>query len=239
MNSFNNKKRLKFIITLGTGTFGSSKSNQITLEGYRATADIEKAGGVQLSTLKGKIYGVSQSDMNSCVTLQWRPRNIIQNTVEVYAIDGDQESIVFKGMIINAWPDFYSMPDVFLNIFAQSAYAGQIQAVPPISFKGAIEVSTVMSKIAKSMELTLENNDVRSKVTDIYLANTSMEQVRELARMAGIDFYIDIDTLAITPPNAPRQYSIVPEISKESGLIGYPTFDGIGVSLRCLFNPEI
>ena len=38
-NSFENKKELRFIITLGTGKFGSSSNNQIRLEGYRARAD--------------------------------------------------------------------------------------------------------------------------------------------------------------------------------------------------------
>ncbi len=42
-NSFENKKELRFIITLGTGKFGSSNNNQITLEGYRATVDFTTA----------------------------------------------------------------------------------------------------------------------------------------------------------------------------------------------------
>jgi hypothetical protein len=62
--SFQNKKALRFIITLGTGKFGSSNNNQITLQGFRATVDIDKAGGTQMGTLKAQIFGVSQSDMN-------------------------------------------------------------------------------------------------------------------------------------------------------------------------------
>ena len=44
MQSFDNKKQLKFLITLGTGLFGSSKNNVITLQGYRAVVEIDKAG---------------------------------------------------------------------------------------------------------------------------------------------------------------------------------------------------
>jgi hypothetical protein len=33
-NSFDNPKELKFVITLGVGTFGSGSSNQITLQGF-------------------------------------------------------------------------------------------------------------------------------------------------------------------------------------------------------------
>lgn len=33
--SFDNKKALRFVITLGTGKFGSSNNDQITLQGFR------------------------------------------------------------------------------------------------------------------------------------------------------------------------------------------------------------
>jgi hypothetical protein len=40
MASFDNKKELRFVITLGQGGFGSSSNNQITLEGYRAVGKV-------------------------------------------------------------------------------------------------------------------------------------------------------------------------------------------------------
>ena len=70
--SFENKKELRFIITLGTGKFGSSSNNQIRLEGFRATVEIDKAGGMMMGTLRAQIYGVQQTDMNSITTLQWK-----------------------------------------------------------------------------------------------------------------------------------------------------------------------
>jgi hypothetical protein len=45
MSSFTNKKALKFVITLGTGSFGSSANNQITLQGFRAIVSIDRGGG--------------------------------------------------------------------------------------------------------------------------------------------------------------------------------------------------
>ena len=105
--SFDNKKALRFVITLGTGKFGSSNNDQITLQGFRASVDIDKAGGVQMGTLRAKIYGVSQSDMNTCTSFTMQaPRDggyLYQpNTVEVFAIDGDVETLVFAGNIVNA-----------------------------------------------------------------------------------------------------------------------------------------
>jgi len=239
MSSFDNPKELRFVITLGTGTFGSSNNNQITLQGYRAIADIDKAGGMMMGTLRALIYGVSQSDMNSITTLQWQVKSIIPNTVAVYAIDGPQESLVFRGNIVNAWGNYQSMPDVFMQIQAQAAYFNQLQPVPPVSFKGSVDVATVMGKIAAGMGYTFENNGVSVQLSNPYLPNTALEQAKALARAAGIDLYVDDTVLAITPANTPRTGTSILQVSAGAGLKGYPTFDGVGVNFLMLFNPAV
>ena len=238
MPSFENKKALRFVITLGTGKFGSSDNDTITLQGFRAIADIDKAGGMMMGTLRAKIYGVAQADMNSVTTLQWMPGTLIPNTVEVYAIDGAAETLVFAGNIVNAWADYQGMPDVFLHIQAQSAFFNTLKAVPPRSFKGGVDVASVMAQIARDLGYTFENNGVTTQLVDVYLPNTGMEQTKDLARAAGCDLYLDDKILAITPPNVPRKV-MIPLISSASGLVGYPTFDGVGVNFQTLFNPAI
>jgi len=238
MPSFENKKALRFVITLGTGKFGSSDNDTITLQGFRATADIDKAGGMMMGTLRAKIYGVKQSDMNSVTTLQWKAGLLIPNTVEVYAIDGTVETLVFAGNIVNAWADYQSMPDVYLHIQAQAAFFNALKAIPPRSFEGGVDVASVMAQIARDLGYTFENNGVMTQLVDVYLPNTGMEQAKDLARAAGCDLYLDDMILAITPPNVPRKL-IIPLISSASGLVGYPTFDGVGVNFQTLFNPAI
>lgn len=238
MTSFNNKKQLRFVITLGTGKFGSSKNNTVTLQGFRAIVDIDKAGGMMMGTLKAKIFGVKQADMNSITTLQWKPQTWMPNTVEVFALDGAAETLVFAGNIVNAWADYQSMPDVFLHIQAQAAYFNALKPIPPRSFKGAIDVPSVMAQIAADLGYTFENNGVVTQLTDIYLPNTGLEQAKDLARAAGCDLYLDDKILAITPPNVPRK-TLIPVISAQTGLVGYPTFDGVGVNFQALFNPGV
>lgn len=237
--SFENKKELKFVITLSTGKFGSSNNNQITLEGYRASIYIDKAGGSQMGTLQAEIYGVDQSDMNSITLLQFKPDYTLDNNITIYAVDGSVETLVFYGNIVNAWGNYDRAPDVFLHIQAQTVYYDQLQASPPLSYKGAIDVATIMAQIANSLGLVFENNNVHVMLTDVYLPNTLVEQAKDLAKMAGCTLIIDDNVLAITPKNIPRNTPFIPEISPTSGLIGYPTFDGFGVNFQCLFNPSI
>ena len=238
MPSFDSKKQLRFVVTLGTGKFGSSDNDTITLQGFRAIADISKAGSVQMGQLRAKIYGVKQADMNSVTTLQWKAGLLIPNTVEVFAIDGAAETLVFAGDIVNAWADYQSMPDVYLHIQARSAFFNALKAIPPRSFKGRVDVASVMAQIARDLGYAFENNGVTTQLTDVYLPNTGMEQAKDLVRAAGCDLYLDDKILAITPPNVPRK-AIVPLISPASGLVGYPTFDGVGVNFQTLFNPAV
>ncbi len=238
MSSFSNKKQLRLTITLGTGTFGSSNNNQIILEGFRTVVDIDKAGGMMMGTLRARVYGVSQQDMNSVTTLQWKPRTWIPNTVEVTAIDGDAQTLVFAGNIVNAWANYQTMPDVFLQIQAQSAFFGALKMIPPRSFKGSIDAASIFTQIAGDLGLTFENNGVNTQVTDIYLPNSGLEQAKDLAKAVNCDLYVDDKVLAITPLNSPRAGAI-PVISSVSGLIGYPTFDGVGVNFQTLFNPGV
>lgn len=238
MTSFANKKRLRFVITIGTDKFNEAGDNQITLEGFRSSIDIDKAGGMMMGTLKARIYGVKQADMNAITTLMWRPNATVKNTVQVTAIDGDQETLVFAGNIVNAWGDYQHMPDVFLYIHSQSAYFGGLTPVRPISIPGGIDVKVVMERIAKELGLSFENNNVSITLTDVYLANTPKEQALELSRAGNFDLYIDDKVLAITNRYSPRAGDI-PEISSQSGMMGYPTFDSTGVVFHTLFNPAI
>lgn len=238
MPSFTNKKELKFVITLGTGKFGSSDNNQITLQGFRAQCLIDHAGGQMMGQLDAKIYGVSQEDMNHITTLRYKLDDTVTNTVQVFAVDGDQQSLVFTGYIINAWGDYTNAPQVFLMIQAQQAFGDLIKPVAPRSYPDPVDVAVILGQICNDMGFTLENNSVSVILPPTYLANTNIQQIRTLAKTANIDIYFDDTILAITPRGAPRA-APVPIISPQTGLVGYPTFDGTGVNFMTLFNPLI
>jgi len=246
--SFANSKVLKFVINLGTGSFGSSSANTITLMGLRASVDIDKAGGMMMGTLRASIFGVSQSNMNSITTIQWQPQAFIPNTVQVFAIDGTQSTLVFTGNIINAWANYDNMPDVYLSIQAQAAYFSQLQPITPTAFSGPVDavslMNTVIGKINASLNntqsiYTLENNGVPyTPLQNPNYPNTGLEQLRDITHDANIWMYIDNTIIAITPINQPRSKP-VPVISKTTGLRGYPTFDGVGVKFQMLFSPSV
>lgn len=243
-NSFQNKKALRFVITLGIGKFGSSSYNQITLEGLRATVNVNMAGGPSMANMTANIFGLSQSDMNAITTLQWKQDYVNPNTIVVSAIDGAQETTVFSGNIANAWGDYSSMPNVSLYVKSQAAFFNQLIPVQPRSFKGSIDVATVMSQLATAMGYGFENNGVNVQLADTYLAGTALDQMKAVARAANINAFIDTSNILVIIPANQSRGGMIPLVSPQTGLIGYPTFEGVGVigpgiNFQTVFNPAI
>jgi len=243
MNSLENKKALKFVIHLATGKFGSSDNNVIELTGFRASAEVSKTGGLQMSTLAARVYGVSESDMRSVTTMSWMEGFDIHNTIDVFAIDGPIETLVFSGSLTHSAGDYQNAPDVFLGIRAAANHDAQLNAVAPLSISGGADVAIAIERIARALGKTFVNNSnngagVHVTLVDTYAEGTLIDQLRALAQAADINVYNDDRTLSITPRNQAVTVD-VPVISPDTGLVGYPTFDATGVNFRCLFNPAI
>lgn len=237
MTSFTRKK-IRLTITLANGSF-SSGGNTLTLEGLRVISDIEYAGGQASATAQVRVYGMLQADMDQLTTLAWSVVAVARNTIRIDA--GDDESGLFEayyGNILNAWADYRSAPDVFMHIEAQSCFYDQVNAVAPSSYPGSADVSNIMSGLAKAMNLSFENNGVTVQLSNPYLPNTILEQVKQVAIAANLDVYIEGSVMAIAPKGGPRGTQ-VPVLSAETGLIGYPTIDRFGINLACLYNPAI
>ncbi len=237
--SFQNKKQLRFVVTLAEGVF-SDKNNQVVLDGFRAIVEVQKAGGQMMSTSTVRIYGLAQELMNQLTTLAFKAMSYIKNTIDVIVLDGDQQTLIFRGQIINAWGDYSGMPDVCLYIETQTGYFQQVELGDPLVYKGTANVSGLMLALAKKLGVPLENNNVTAKIANPNYSGSTVDQIRNLAADTKTDFYLDDTVLAICPKGLTRKRTArVPLITSQSGLIGYPTFDKVGITFNTLFNPSI
>lgn len=257
-SSFANIKDLRFQITLGqpNASFpGQPGSNTITIQGLRAAVNIENAGGAMMGTLHAQIFGMTASDMNTLTSTLWdsllistpssgqSSSSFAFNQIQVFAIDGSQETLVYNGIILNCWGVYTSMPEVYLMIEAQIGYTWLVTSGTPISIQSDTDIDTVMQQIASLMGFQFENNGVSVTVPKgTYLGNTPMEQARTLMQMYKFWMYLDCtspNTLAIAPYGVPRTTQITPLVSPQSGLEGYPLFNSTGVNFETKFNPGI
>lgn len=234
------QKQLTVTFDLGTGTFGESGANRVTLNSpLRVSANINESGGPSFATLDLTVWGMSLSNMNQLSTLGQIVTIQKRNTVTVTAgdVDGGMAT-VFQGQIKDAWADFNEMPQVGFRV---SAYAGALEAikpVPPTSYNGLVDVATVMKGLAVQAGWGFTNDGVTKKLIDPYFPGTIFEQMRRCAQAAGIEWISGPPTLAIWPKGGARGKQIA-IVNPETGLIGYPTYTSSGIALLVSYTPAI
>lgn len=227
--------------------FGVSGATAVTLDGHRIKADITYQGASDTAHASIIVYGMPLDVMNRLTVLNTlNPTDGILNYVTISA--GDDEagmSVCFVGNISEAWADFSGAPEGKFVVSAFSGVYPAIKPVAPTSYRGTVDVATVMEGIAAQWasqpdqpRLTLENNGVTGKIDNPYLSGTLTQQLDQMRKAAGIEAVVIGPILAIYPKGKARSGAPI-VVSPETGLVGYPAFTQSGIQFQTLYNPSI
>lgn len=232
------RRRIDVTLQLGSGTFGENVGDTVTLSGLRVGAYVASVGGEAQGTCQCRIFGLPLSLVNQLTTIGpvgWQIRG--KNAIQIAAgIDGDALSTVFEGTILNAWGELSQQPDGALSIFGTSAAVAALKPAQATSFKGSVDVATIMAQFAQTMGFTFENNGVSVILSNPYFSGSTLDQVKAAARAARIAYSTDNGILAIWPRTGFRQGDI-PVLAPGAGLVSYPTFNETYLSARATFTP--
>jgi hypothetical protein len=233
------KKRLELTITLGTGTFGAQVGGTVTLSDLRMFADISAPCGESMGALHLRVYGLTQSMMNQLTVIG--PINQIKEKNEVLLAAGDANGMttVFQGTVFSAWADYGSAPDVPFNIIAYVGMGLAIKPVDALSYTGAASVSDIMKAIADAASLTFVNDGVSVQLANPYFSGTAWQQLKACARAAQINYKVEFGKLTIWPKGQAVSSDGTPQISPESGMVGYPALSSQGMTVKSEFTPKI
>lgn len=236
------KRHIDLKFQLGEGDFGESGQNTISVSGTRVSAVMTKAGGMSMTQLDLRVYGLTLDVMNK-LTILGNPLipAVRRNIVTVSAGDDDSGmSTAFQGIIQEAWADFQGVPEASLVAKAYTGLIDQMKPATPTSFKGSVDAATVLKSICSQMTppLSLENNGVSVQISNPYLSGTLRDQAMSIARAGDFNILIEHDVMAIWPKNGTRGGG-VPVISADSDMVGYPLRTQNGVQITTLYNPNI
>jgi hypothetical protein len=245
------KKLLTFSFNMGLGNIGNTGGNtpQVSTSaasgqfaGVRASCQIEVLGSDQSScTLNAAIYGLPLSLMNQLTVIQGVYGTVGDNTVTVQAGD-EQEGMttVYSGHIISAWMDGSAQPRVPFRVVGQPEAYHRVKPTDATSVAGTADVATMMQKLAGTMGLTFENNNVSVKVSNPYLFGAAFTQAGQLARMAGIRMLVEKGKLAIWNPGMGRtSLGTGVTFSRTNMEVGYPMFSAPNIIVKAVFDPNI
>jgi len=232
------ERRINTSFSIGGSGSGVALTNK-TFSGLRTSARIAAAGSVDLRATV-EIYGMSLSEMNALAVIPLQPTKVGQNTIRIEAGDAENGmSVVFEGTIIQAWPDMQNAPEVPFRV---DAVAGAYQAVKPVdpsSYSGPTDVAQVASQLAGKMGYTFENNGVNLKIDSPYFWGSGLHQMIQLGEATRMGWVQENNVLAIWPQGGARTSAGTTNISKETGMVGYPLATPSGILVKTLFNRAI
>jgi hypothetical protein len=181
--------------------------------------------------------------MNAVSNLGTNPARLTPNKIQLTA--GDEVngfSQVYFGSLLEAFVDTDGAPDIALNVQSVALYDYSLMPIPPTSFKGVVQVATIMQAIASQINFKFINNNVTSTLTNPYFHGTVMNQLQDCADAANCT----LDTNAmmqgivqIVPAGQSILNGPIPLISASTGMIGYPSYASTGITVRCIYNPAI
>jgi len=236
------ERQLRASFTLGEGSFGDSGQNTVTVDGLRMSARIRLNGGVGMSQLDLRIWGMPLDVVRQLTVLNKlafeQERN---NTITLFAGDkGSTLSAVFSGTIKEAWADASSPPELLFIVSAFTGGLDIVKPVPPTSYRGTVDISTILSGIGQLMTppRALENSGVVHAFENIYLPGTPVQQIRAVCQAARCNCVMDEQVIAIWPAGQTRGEQVL-DVSAETGLIGYPQFTQNGLAFRMIYNPNL
>lgn len=242
MKSFTQKRlRVTFIMAGADSVFPGTNDNTLILEDFAVSSRVQAVA--RLSTQADiRIYGMLAADMDA-LTIAWSQAPIVLDNIIILEADSGNGFVqVFKGTIIEAQPDYKSMPNVAFTVLASTGYFQKINPAPPRSFPGASDIDTIAAGIVADMgqNFAFVNGGADGTLAEgAYFWGTLWDQLAQACAACNTDFYVFGDTVLILPAGQPIQDQPAVVLTPETGLIGYPMFDRSGLLVSAIFDPAL
>ncbi|HBY9308063.1 TPA: hypothetical protein MJD74_003646 [Klebsiella pneumoniae] len=228
------ERELTVEFTLANGTFDGKKGNTLIAEGFKCELSVSAYGGATGTMMELSLWGLSLDNMAKLTTSSEKFFGEQQNAIRVFTGD----VCVFMGTIISARVNLNQMPDAPIEITASAIGKEKLVVCEPTSIEGEASVADMIKALASKVDLKFVNVDVKSVHSNPYYEGNAIEQIQKIAADHNIIADIDFGTVTIYTGKSPID-SVVPFISPENGLIGYPIFYDIGINFRCIYSPSI
>ncbi|EFE93989.1 baseplate hub protein [Serratia odorifera] len=228
------QRDIKVEFTLAEGRTFDDRGNVLTVNNARCYVSLAAYGGIAGTQITLYIWGLVAQQM---ATLSYKGIWIDgakPNRIRVWAA-GRQ---IFEGFISDAYADYNQAPDVPLIITANMMFYLRAKKVSPFSAQGPVSIDDILMPMASSVGLKYENQGVKRTLPDPYFQGDITQQMIEAARAVDAEIDINVEQVTIWPKGMPRKEPAL-FVSPDHGLIGYPIFTNVGLSISCLFCPDI
>ena len=229
--------RIQFTLQNGT-TFDGDKGNILTIDNARMEAQLSFTGGFTGALATIKIYGLKMAYMS---ILAGRGVQLDSNRQQ-FLIRLDVNNVeVFLGFANWCYIDANAQPEMALVVQAAAQGEINLMTIPDTHINNKTTVADAARKITANTNMVI-NDYTNYTLPSVYTTGSVGSQLIQLMQATlkvypkfqySLNYsYLDLFTL----DNA-LDYEII-NISKDTGMIGYPSFTQTGISLTTLFNPK-
>ena len=230
-------KTVRITIQLRKGEFDNG-GNTVIIEGLPVSVTVTKQGGEAKNKASVTVDNLKLETATQLTTLAFKRLETYNNVIQIDAgSQGAELSTIFIGEITSAVP-VMSDSKLSLKIEALAGYYPALIPSTPTSVQENTTVEKLMKQFADEAGYSFENKGITASIANSVFVGSPVEKAKTLARQADIDLLIDDNKFTIQPFEAPKDGQI-PLLSKNTGLIGYPSFSNEGINCKSVFNDKL
>lgn len=220
---------------------GNTTTQTYRFQDHRMRINVRQ-GGAQFGNAKLEIFGVPLKAMNQIARLWLEALTPLgTDTVQVDVFDGRDYVPFFQGVIAWSAVNASRMPQVSLDIEANSGMALMIQPASPYATGSTVLLKDALTTIAAPAGFAVDYPDTvpQFQLSQVRVTGTPLEQIGELMNQyPQLTWNVSLQRIQIRAALAPIDSNSV-RIAADNGLMGYPVYSTSSLTLSTLFNPKI
>jgi len=228
-------KNLTFEFENYSGAFDDKGNTKISLAGdVKATCRVSYTGNIGGFQAETTIYGLSLEMIATLSAKGIGPYT--QQDARISMVIYANGTEIFSGFIYSAYANMNAVPDAGLIIQANAGLELARRAAKPFSQPDGQEVKSIIDAICKNNGYNLLATGIDGIIgTNTYLTGSALDQIRFACNQSNLSMSVNGKNVTVWKPGTSVD-DVIPLVSKDFGLIGYPVFTPSGITFQTQFT---
>lgn len=232
--SLYSKRSLRFEFVNETSSFDESGNNTISISEARAMVSFQSAGNLFGTQINVSIFGLG---IEMLAALSSKAMGLFGSDTERISMKVFVgETAIFAGYMTSSIANMNTIPNAALMITATANADLQNKPASPFSFNGATPVPDIINAICNAAGYKAYITGLDGfVVTNPHYEGSIFSQLESLCNDVNVAMSVAPPSISFWPQDSTRD-DVMPFISPEYGLIGYPIFSNGGLMFQTQFS---
>ncbi|ENG5503822.1 hypothetical protein ACT4JQ_004698 [Yersinia enterocolitica] len=226
---------LRFDFTNLTGSFDKSGNNSFSIKNVKAVVSLNAVVGRTGTSADISIYGLG---LDMLAALSGRADGNMLDAQRINVVIFADDSVVFSGGMTSSIANMNSAPDSSLMISATASAELQNMTASPFSVNGAQKLTDVINSICSTAGYRATFHKMNGMTTSgsPYFEGSVFDQLHRICVDYGVAMSASPPKNVDFWPAKNTRDEIIPLVSNEYGLVGYPIFSSGGIMFQTQYS---